>query len=589
MPKQYRPVVEKPKPAKKAKKTKPTNPVGAAPTLPTPHAAQLALIEEGKCELKAHNAVLVVGKHNEPNTGKTRAAGALARWWAGKRVKAGETPLVIFGATTVALAVEHAVEVGVHSRFAGFTLDERLKTSLARELKGNGHAAIAVTRTMLHKLVNAGNAKFGKPQLLASFAAEVGATAVCVVVDEAHQLYKNPTKMPLAFEKLREQLDNLALIGLTATPGFDRKACRDGALSMFDVMPPVLEYADEDLASLKGDLQTLPKAPTEWTTVDVGNPVGNKACAALLTELHACIVDVFMAASNGEEAKITKRDARNHKMSEIIATLAHGTDGGVFVDKITAGEVKVRKASGGAPFVAKESVLVAHKSRAAEVLHLAKLREVIAAKRNSHPLTVVDLGVELNPRQTNKLGEAQRAMLASFKAQVSTTVGFLTKRQHAGNNDFAKVATTVCAIGFGNDDDGLRQVFGRVGRMGVTPEDDELVPVAYRALHLTCACADKVANMEAAPAAASVKLPSDVAKLLKDHKELFGYEYEEIYANAQKLVLADEYLKTKGALARDYLDKERVDKEEREEGEEEEEDEEDEQLFGEEAGEEEDA
>ena len=581
MPKQARPIVDKPKTsAKKAKKQEPAEPkTEPIPELPLLHAAQLALYKRGKQFLKADGTVLVVGKYNQPNTGKTRTAGALARWWALKQVKAEEKALVLFGATTMALALEHAAEMGVRKRFAGFTLDKPRKAALATELEAHGHAAISVTRTMLHKLLNpsALNKWHGvEQQLLVALALEVGATRVCLVLDEAHQLYKTYTKMPCVLEALHTHAGDVltvTVIGLSATPGFDRKACRDGAVAMFGALPPLLEYEETDLASLKTELQVLPNEPTTWTTDDVGTPIGVKDSDVheLLTQLHQDIVDVLMAPARGEAAKIAMRDQRNRTLNKIVAALAHGTAGGMFVSKVTEGEVKVRKAGGGAPLKAKESVLVAHKTQGAECLHLNGLRDVQGKKINSNPLCVIDLGVELNPRHVDTLLKAKEAMIASFQAQKATTVGFLTKRQHAGNNDFAKVATTVCAIGFDWSDDELRQLFARVGRMGGTLEADELVPVAYRALYLKCDWASKVANMESAPVATTVAIPADLSKTLKEIKAACGFEYEEIYANVQKLLLADAYLKTKGTLARKYLDAERAEYESREKGGEEEE------------------
>ena len=598
MPKQARPVVDKPKTSAKKAKTQQTTErkVEPLPELPPLHASQVALYKRGKQSLKRDGALLVVGKYNQPNTGKTRVAGALARWWASKQVKAGEKALVVFGATTMALALEHGTEMGARKRFAGFTLDKHLKAALAVELEAQGHATISITRTMLHKLLNAPALKKEQrvdQQLLLQLAREVGATRVCLVLDEAHQLYKTYNKMPTVLEALHAHLDEaLTVIGLTATPGFDRKASRDGAVAMFGALPPLLEYEEDDLASLKTDLQVLPNEPTTYKTVDVGTPIGVKGLHELLTKLHHDIVSVFMAPARGEAAKIAMRDQRNRTLNEIVAALAHGGDGGAFVSQVTEGEVKVRVAGGGAPLKARESVLVAHTTHAAERLHLNGLRDVQAKKINSNALHVVDLGVELNPRHANKLREAKEDMFASFQAQKATTVGFLAKRQHAGNNDFANVATTVVAIGFDWGEDELRQLFARVGRMGGTLEDEELVAVAFRALYFKCDWASKVGNMEAAPVATTVAVPAELGKMLKDIQSACGFDYEEIHANVQKLLLADSYLKTKGALARKYLDAERAEYDSRETGEGEEGEEEgddavdDEELFGEEDGDE---
>jgi hypothetical protein len=557
MPK--RPVYTETKKAKKPKAEKKSVP--PVPALLPPHASQAALAERVTVLIGETRTALVVGKKDEPGLGKTRVAGLAARAWLERETAEGRTALAVFVAKSAKLAHEQAAELGAIDSEAPWRM--HLKDKLVARLEAHKAWTVMLTRAMVNKLL------LKDPAPFVELVRDLGVDSVLVVVDEAHELYKHPHKLPAAMAALRTALRQegeygveLTVVGVTATPDLGSKPCRDGAMALFgcfdDPLPPQLVYTEAERAALCADLKQLPPAPTKWETIDLKNPVNNKACAGLMVELEDTLVDLFMAPTEGEGAKMAQRGAVKTKLAEICSKLAHDSYGGPLIDSIKARvDVRVVQADGvlGEPRRGLQAALVAHKSWSATQLHFEALEAAAEGKTTKleDKLTVIDLGAGALADHE----EAAASMLATFRAQESTTVGFVAQAQHSGHNDFAKLATTVVAVGATWSEAELRQLFARVGRMATPLEEGDVVPVTYKAVHLDCSWARQVAKVEEKrEGLRGVTLPTEVTDALdalKQGLELEDHELEEMELNTKKLVAADAFMKTKGKLALKYL------------------------------------
>jgi hypothetical protein len=551
------PATKKAKKSKAEKKSVPT-----VPALLPLHASQGALAERVTVALDATGTALIVGKKDEPGLGKTRVAGKVVRDWLERETAEGRTALAVFVAKSAKLAHEQAPELGALETEAPWRMHQ--KDKLVATLQAHKAWTVMLTRAMFNKLVHQDHTLF------VELVCELGVDSVLVVVDEAHELYKHPAKLPAALAVVRRALRlegeygvTLTVVGVTATPDLGAKPCRDGAMALFNVdePPPPIVYTEEERDALCADHKQLPPAPTKWETIDLKTPVGNKACEGLMVELDDAIVNLMMAPTEGDNAKIAQRGAVKTKLAELCAKLAHGAHGGALVDAIKSPvDVRVVQAGdvlGGAhPGV--QAVLVAHKAASATQLHFEALRAAATegTTKLKNKLAVLDLGAGVLAERD----EAVNTMLNDFHAQQATTVGFVSTSQHSGHNDFSKLASTVVAVGATWTEAELRQFFARVGRMGTPLDEKDVVPVAFTALHLDCAWARQVAKIDEKRDLRGVTLPEEAARALEAMKAEFtsleDYELEEIELNTKKLVAADAFMKTKGALALKYLEAE---------------------------------
>ena len=561
MPK--RPVYTDPA-TKKANSKKPKGEKKSVPPVPAllpPHASQAALAERVTAALGATGTALLVGRKDEPGLGKTRVAGKAACDWLERETAEGRTALAVFVAKSAKLAYEQAAELGAIDSEAPWRM--HLKDKLVARLEAHKSWTVMLTRVMLNKLVLNDVAPF------VELVGDLGVNSVLVVVDEAHELYKHPHKLPKAMAAVREALREeggvkLTVVGVTATPDLGAKRCRDGAMALFGVAapPPPLVYTEAEHAAFCADLKQLPAAPTKWETIDLPSPVGKKACERLMVELEEAIVNLLMAPTEGDGAKMAQRGAVRTKLAEICAKLAHEPFGGPLIKELmTPVDVRVVREGGnmlGEPRPGLQAALVAHKSWSATQLHFEALQAAAEEKSTklNDKLTVIDLGAGALADHE----EAAASMLDAFRAQERTAVGFVAQAQHSGHNDFAKLATTVIAVGATWSEAELRQFYARVGRMATPLEEGDVVPAAYKAVHLDCPWAKQVAKIdEKRESLRGVKLPKKVAdalEALKQQLNLEDYELEEIELNAKKLLAADAFMETKGKLALKYLDSE---------------------------------
>ena len=371
MPK--RPVYTDPA-TKKANSKKPKGEKKSVPPVPAllpPHASQAALAERVTAALGATGTALLVGRKDEPGLGKTRVAGKAACDWLERETAEGRTALAVFVAKSAKLAYEQAAELGAIDSEAPWRM--HLKDKLVARLEAHKSWTVMLTRVMLNKLVLNDVAPF------VELVGDLGVNSVLVVVDEAHELYKHPHKLPKAMAAVREALREeggvkLTVVGVTATPDLGAKRCRDGAMALFGVAapPPPLVYTEAEHAAFCADLKQLPAAPTKWETIDLPSPVGKKACERLMVELEEAIVNLLMAPTEGDGAKMAQRGAVKTKLAELCAKLAQEPFGGPLIEAIKK-TVDVRVVGDGDMLGESRSgvqaVLVAHKSASATQLH----------------------------------------------------------------------------------------------------------------------------------------------------------------------------------------------------------------------------
>ena len=94
--------------------------------------------------------------------------------------------------------------------------------------------------------------------------------------------------------------------------------------------------------------------------------------------------------------------------------------------------------------------------------------------------------------------------------------------------------------------------------MGVELGNGECVPVKYKAAHLYSSFAKSIATIDKNTGLRGVEIPENITGLLEDLQKALvanrmGNGNEEIKINVQKLIKADEYLQSNGAVAAQYM------------------------------------
>lgn len=135
-----------------------------------------------------------------------------------------------------------------------------------------------MTRDMVYKLFE-GDKKDPTPQL-PSILEDGCVTAVILVIDEVHQIYKH-AHFCIAVEKVRDEHPDIKwyVMGISSTPELDTASQRANALKLFggDKLPEYTTYGD-DFESMKTKMQTLPPKhlASDFVVTDLPSPVGDK-------------------------------------------------------------------------------------------------------------------------------------------------------------------------------------------------------------------------------------------------------------------------------------------------------------------------
>ena len=460
MPK--RAVTEPTSTKKKAKKARTSNEI---PPLPTDiHLSQQNLVDKAIAQRDKELAVIITGRDQEPGLGKTYVAGAFLRSIAEKEVAAGQRVLVIYVSKTAELAKDQAYPVGAKVERTPFQLS-KTKT-LVSEIDCNGMACISITRTSLRQLFHFQKEDKIAPKMPALIQ-ELNIDTVLLCLDEVHEFYKTD-KLATAVASMRKQVDpvKIEVIGMTATPELHVKGCRDNATTLFgfeDPPEPVV-YSKKEHAALLKSLKHLPNAPKNWLTIDLGSPIGNALCTSAIAQLKRDVIAFFMAPENGKSGSDGARMQFRARIASTLAKtesmLASGGDGGKFMEAVRP-LVSVKRGGAGDTIDAKQSVLIGYQNSSAAVQHKTALET-----NNEDECNIFALGSGGYGEQT----EAMESMLESFRSNDKITLGFTAKSQHSGHDKFAKIATTIVAIGSKWTHAQKTQFFGRVGRIGAKIE-----------------------------------------------------------------------------------------------------------------------
>ena len=508
----------------------------------------------------------------KPGAGKTRLAGHIAREFMMLKANELDGPVAgFFVANNTDLALEHKTDIGAeHAPF-----QSHMTSDVALDLRLKKQVMISMTRAMFYKFFTHKNPDFSA---LKEFIAKTNIKGLLLILDESHSLYKEPTKLPTLVAQARVELAPLVIdvMGITATPGYDKQQSKKGATMLYghNLLPESLVCKKADFEQMMVDTKVLPDPPNKWETIDVGSPIGKSICAATIPAIHEAIVKLFLAKTNlfirpSDDDMTVDRVG---KLKDIVAVttviMAVGTDGGKLIDLVTRGDVQLMTATGGnaesgakpagEPFVGKESVLIALQTRGAEKEMANLLNKIATSGVNSNPLSVHDLTIDA--RKLNERRAAVEAVYASFKAQTSTTLAIIGQSDQEGKNDFAKAFSTVITVGqFAKDK--IIQVCGRVGRMGKQLGNGDPVPVAYKAAHLFSSFAQSLSGIDNSAGLRDVNIciPEDIANKVGDvqaalEANRMGNANDLIEINVKKLIKADEYLQSDGAVANKYID-----------------------------------
>ena len=131
------------------------------------------------------------------------------------------------------------------------------------------------------------------------------------------------------------------------------------------------------------------------------------------------------------------------------------------------------------------------------------------------------------------------------------------KSQHSGHDKFAKLATTIVAIGSKFTDAQLVQLFGRVGRIGTTIDSTDLVPEEYKAFHYKSEWVEDFSGFDDKTGMRTMKLSAQVTDAFNSLPNASAL----IEINCKKLVRAGEKLRVGDALALKYIEAERAEAE----------------------------
>ena len=425
--------------------------VCSAPPLPFAiHASQHALA----ARFVASEANLL---HAKQDLGKTVAMRAVL-----DRVQTSGT--AVFVAISAGQAVKQAVEVG--ALFEGAYHPSKHRAKLLKALEA-GPARIMMSRqTFLSHLDD-----------VDAFAGILGGLGeVILVIDEVHELYERG-KYPPRVAKLVAALPGAKVLGLTAELGYTTRRPKQAkfrlemATTLLGGEPAPVGYEDEEAAAFRAYANPFPPKPA-WKQEKLPAPDA-KTFGTELAELGDMLVGRML------EPGIANWTAIANLLASILAMQVHQPKGGRLLAMLD-----------GAPFgdgeVGFDSVLVVHKMDAAAKLHLLKLEEVQDTEGVCE-FTLHDM------RETADVAKHERALAEftdAYRAQASTTVGFIGVDQKRGVNDFAKNATAIAAVGVWRGQD-LRQLEERIGRC-TKLEPDDLVPKAYKLVHYASEWANEV-------------------------------------------------------------------------------------------------
>ena len=496
------------------------------------------------------------------------------------------------------MAIEHRADINApKSPAPTFTMSDLTKVVV--NLTTHKSTISCLTRDMTYKLFE--GTKTDPTPLLPKILNEAGVTAVLLVLDEVHQIYRH-SHFCEAVKTMRDSRPDIlwAVMGISSTPELDSISARTNALHLFggDKLPEHAEYPQEEFESLKAKMQTLPPKPSakDFKVIELPSPVGDKEYRSETQLLYKYIIDLMMA--HNDDKRHAHNEMRN-QLNVIMAMQVHGTDGGgPFAKELCAEHETPRLTKVGEddnPLKdPKEAVLVCYKYDTAARKHMAMLKELLD-KNDTPSMEVVDLGVEILAEHKWALEDACKAMSASFNLQKSTTIGFACYKQHDGHNDFSKLASTVVAIGFDWSATDLNQWGARVSRPFTKLETGEIVPASYNAILFDSPWAKLVNAIDDSKRSRTLKL-SDYPQIqtelddLEADAKLSSNEMCDIKIPVKKLLIADEFMKTDTKLAHVYIDALRsfyIKPEEESDGDEDEQEQEDEGKEDEEEGEDE--
>uniref|UniRef100_A0A7S2IKN3 Uncharacterized protein n=1 Tax=Haptolina brevifila TaxID=156173 RepID=A0A7S2IKN3_9EUKA len=464
-------------------------------------------------------------------------------------------------------------------------------------LTNEKHTICCMTREMVYKLFE-GEKKKKTPPLLPRILEDSrvptnqnGITAILLVVDEVHQIYKYKHFCE-AVNEMRDSWSDIkwAVMGISSTTNLDKPSAVENAKLLFgyEKLPELAKFAEGDFASLTAKMYALPPKPTaaDFVTINLASPVGDKEFREELKEVGKRLVNLMLAST---EDKKKAHAALRDELSFLMAMQLHGMDGGVFLDtlcKTRDGPRLVKQGSSTPLDDPKESVLVCCKHDTAARKLMIWLKELNEKGGSSHPLQIVDLGVEIPAENPNLLRLACEEMSKSFNAQTDTTLGFACFRQHDAHDDFSKLGSAAVAVGFDWDEGELNQWGARNSRPFTKMVNGEVMPMKYEAYLFDSTFAKQVNAIDDSKLSQHIKISDypTVEKALDSLEtdcKLSVVEMKSFKTPVKKLLYADTILQTNTKLVMTYIDalnsKYKTDEDEMEESGDEEEGDEDEE------------
>ena len=432
------------------------------------------------------------------------------------------------------------------------------------------HTICCMTREMVYKLFE-GEKKKKTPPLLPRILEDScvptnpgGITAILLVVDEVHQIYKYKHFCE-AVNSMRASWSDIkwAVMGISSTTNLDKPSAVENAKLLFgyEKLPELSKFEDGDFASLTAKMYALPPKPTaaDFVTINLASPMGDKEFRDELKEVRARLVKLMLAST---EDKKKAHAALRDELSIMMAKQLHGMDGGVFLDTLckTRDGPRLVKHGSSTPLVdPKESVLVCYKYDKAARRHMEMLNELKEKGGSSHPLHVVDLGVEIAAEKTNLLRLACEETSKSFNAQTDTTLGFACFRQHDAHDDFSKLGSVAVAVGFDWHEGELNQWGARNSRPFTKMVNGEVMPVQYEAYLFDSSFAKQVNAIDDSKLSQHIKISDypTVEKALDELEtdcKLSAVQMKGFKTPVKKLLYADTILHTDTELVMTYID-----------------------------------
>ena len=265
-------------PKKKKTKAPPPPPTVLTDTM---EAEQITLAEKTFGILKKQKQVILVGEEGYPGCAKTIVGGETNNLLTQKLVSKGHTVLTFYVGKSRKLAIQHRADMNAPKTPAPpFQLSDKRGDipKVIANLDKDNHTICCMTRDMAYKLFE-GDKKDPTPQL-PSILEDGGVTAVILVIDEVHQIYKH-AHFCIAVEKMREENPDIKwyVMGISSTPELDTASQRTNALKLFggEKLPEYTTYGD-DFESMKTKMQTLPPKPlaSDFVVINLPSPVGDK-------------------------------------------------------------------------------------------------------------------------------------------------------------------------------------------------------------------------------------------------------------------------------------------------------------------------